>query len=229
MIGHRTSPNDSNSSRGSSSTPTGPVAVAVRRRRRQAVMVLAVMLAAAGGGIAATTAMAAGHRVPVLALAHDVPMGATVNADDLRVAHVASDPALQPISATDRSQVIGRHAAMSLSAGALLTTSMLTDSFAPGPGQALVAVPLKPGQLPARPLMPGDHVLAVAGADSSTDGTGGTAASATLEVVVADVARPTPDGTTVVDVVVASADAPGLARQAAAGHVALVLLGPSGG
>ena len=187
------------------------------------------MLAAAGGGIAATTAMAAGHRLPVLALSRDVPMGAAVTADDLRVAHVASDPALQPISANDRSQVVGRHAAMSLAAGTLLTSSMLTDSFAPGPGQALVAVPLKAGQMPARALMPGDHVLAVTGADAASEGTGGATAGATLEVVVADLARPTPDGTTVVDVVAASADAANLARQAAAGRVALVLLGPSGG
>jgi hypothetical protein len=167
--------------------------------------------------------------VPVLALAQTVPMGATLTADDLRVAHVASDPALHPIGAADRGQVIGHHAAMSLAAGTLLTPSMLTDAFAPGPDQALVAVPLKAGQLPARPLAAGDHVLAVAGADTGVDGTQASANDSALQVVVADVGRPTPEGVTVVDVVVASSDAAALARQAAAGRVALVLLGPAVG
>jgi hypothetical protein len=206
-----------------------PAQVAVRRRRRPAVMVAAVMLAAAGAGIAATTAIAAGHRVPVLALARNVPMGATLTADDLRVARVAHDPALQPIGADARAQVVGRHAATSLSAGTLLTESMLTDTFAPGPGQALVAVALKPGEMPARPLMAGDHVLAVTGVDASTDAGPSSAGGSTLPVVVADVGRETPDGTVVVDVVVASSDAASLAREAAAGRVALVLLGPAGG
>jgi hypothetical protein len=192
-------------------------------------MVAAVMLAAAGAGIAATTAVAAGHRVPVLALSRDVPLGATVTADDLRIAHVASDPALQPMGANARGQVVGRHAAMALPAGTLLTQSMLTDTFAPGPGQALVAVALKAGEMPARPLAAGDHVLAVTGVAQANGAGAPSGSGSSLPVVVADVGPATPDGTVVVDVVVASSDAASLARQAAAGSVALVLLGPAAG
>src|SRR5437763_354830 len=92
---------------------------------------------------------------------------------------------------------------------------------APGAGRppALVAVALKPGEMPARPLTAGDHVLAVTGVDASTDAGPSSASGSTLSVVVADVGRETPDGTVVVDVVVASSDAASLAREAAAGRV----------
>jgi hypothetical protein len=152
-----------------------------------------------------------------------------LTAADLRVAHVAHDPALQPIGADARGQVVGRHAATRLPAGTLLTQSMLTETFAPGPGQALVAVALKAGEMPARPLMAGDHVLAVTGVDSTGDAAASNGAGPTLPVVVADVGQQTPDGTLVVDVVVASSNAASLAREAAAGRVALVLLGPARG
>src|SRR3954447_5172723 len=118
LLRPRTSPNGT--SKATAEAPGAgrlPAQVPVRRRRRPAVLVVAVMLAAAGAGIAATTAIAAGHRVPVLALARDVPMGATLTAADLRVAHVATDPALQPIGADARGQVVGRHATTSLTAG----------------------------------------------------------------------------------------------------------------
>lgn len=229
LIKPRTSPNGVMDDAEASGAARPPAQVTVRRRRRPAVMVVAVMLAAGGAGIAATTAIAAGHRVPVLALARDVPMGATLTDGDLRIAHVANDPALQPIGAGARDQVVGRHAATALSAGTLLTQSMLTDTFAPGSGQALVAVALKPGEMPARPLLPGDHVLAVTGIDPNTDSTVANGSGASLTVVVADVGRETADGTVVVDVVVGAADAATLAREASAGRVALVLLGPAGG
>src|SRR4051794_17009108 len=99
LLRPRTSPNGRPKGTADALAGRPPAQVAVRRRRRPAVMVAAVMLAAAGAGIAATTAIAAGHRVPVLALARDVPMGAVLTADDLRVARVAHDPALQPIRA----------------------------------------------------------------------------------------------------------------------------------
>ena len=232
VFGTRTSPNGSATTQpatdGGAMKMSPPPLLPPRRRRRPAVLITAVMLAAAGGGIAATTSIAAGHRAPVLALAHDVPLGAVVTAADLTTARVASDPALHPIPASQRSTVIGQRAAVALVAGSLLTPSMLTASSVPGPGQALVAVPVKPGELPARTVVPGDHLLAVTGVDNGSGAAPNPTAAASLPVTVADVGEPSSDGTVVVDVVVAQASAVTLARQAAAGEVTLVLL-PSGG
>jgi len=233
LFGLRTSPNGSRSAApvnggDAPRPPSAPPMLPPRRRRRPAVLITALMLAAAGGGIAATTSIAAGHRAPVLALAHDVPIGAVLTAADLTTARVASDPALHPIPSSQRSWVIGQHASVTLVAGTLLTPSMLTPSSVPGPGQALVAVPVKPGELPARTVVAGDRLLAVTGVANGSGASPDPAAGSAVPVTVADVGDPGADGTVVVDVVVAQANAVMLARQAAAGQVALVLL-PSGG
>jgi hypothetical protein len=232
VFGTRTSPNGSRTATpvgdGGAKAVSAPPLLAPRRRRRPAVLITAVMLAAAGGGIAATTSIAAGHRAPVLALARDVPLGAVLTPGDLTTARVASDPALHPIPSSQRSTVLGQHAAVALVAGSLLTPSMLTASTLLGPGQALVAVPVKPGELPAREVVAGDHLLAVTGVDNGSGAAPNPTADTAIPVTVADVGQPTSDGTVVVDVVVAQANVVMLARQAAAGEVALVLL-PAGG
>lgn len=203
-------------------TPTTPAPL--RARRRPAYVALGVALAAAGGVMTATLVARTGDRVAVLAVAQNVPVGATITARDLTIAHVAADSALSPVRAGDESTVVGQVAAVGLPAGSLLVRSDLTPTALPAPGQQLVGVAVKPGQLPARPLTAGDKVLVAEtpGAFSGSGSGSTVAAVATIPATVVDVSAPESNGTVVVDLLVATAQGPQVAAIASTGHVALL-------
>jgi hypothetical protein len=221
MNGHR-----GRSSLGSPSTPAP-----LRARRRPAYIALGVALAAAGGVMTATLVARTGDRVAVLAVAQNVPVGSTITAQDLTVAHVAADSALAPVRAGDESSVVGQTAAVGLPAGSLLVRTDLTSTALPAPGQQLVGVAVKPGQLPARPLTAGDKVLvAQTPGDFSGSDSGGTTSSVpTIPATVVDVSPPESDGTVVVDLLVAGTQGPQVAAIASTGHVALLEQPANGG
>lgn len=211
--------------------PSGPAAprlVSPGRRRRPAIWALGLALVSGGGAVAAATTMAAGDRMPVLTVVRSVDAGTTITAADLGEARVAEDPQLQPIPTPQRETVIGQVAGVDLRPGTLLTRTQLTPLAIPAAGQALVGLALEPGKLPARRLQRGDRVLAVltpgdaSATPSSTGQAGADSTTRSAEVVSSGTASP--DGRIVVDVVVAEAEAAGLAADAAAGSVSLVLL-----
>jgi hypothetical protein len=211
---------------GRASRPAPPALGPPKRRRRPALWGLGLALIAGGGAAAAITVTAAGHRLPVLALVRAVSAGEPISAADLAVAHVAADPALNPVPASEEGMVTGLLAAVDLRPGTLLTREELSTVGIPTAGQALIGVSLKPGQLPARPLARGDRVLAVQTLvqTSVQDPASVKAAGAGLPAVVAEVGAAASDGTAVVDLVINQGDGPGLAQAASAGRLYLVLL-----
>lgn len=198
------------------------------RRRRPALLALGVALAAAGGLLAATLTMQAGDRVPVLAVARTIEVGSVVTANDLTEARIPADPNLDPIPAQQIDSVVGKLAAVPLRPGTLLTRTELTATAAPAAGRQLLGVLLKPGQLPARPLTPGQPVLIVA-TPGQQPATGSDRPEAqAIPATVVDVGGVTQDGSVTVDVSVDAALGPVLARQAAGGNVAVIVV-PAGG
>jgi hypothetical protein len=117
--------------------------------------------------------------------------------------------------------------------GELLTQAQVGTNDGFGPGQMLVALPLKDGQFPARGLTPGQRVLIVAtpggnsgvasgGSDTTQD------SGRQISATVAEVGQPNPaTQVTVVDVRVGSDDGPAVAALASTGNLAVVLL-PAG-
>jgi hypothetical protein len=206
-----------------------PRLASLSRRRRPAVWGLGLALVCVGAALAAVMTLAAGGRVAVLSVVRPVAAGEAVTNADLGVARVPTDPQLDPIPAAERQSVVGRLADVDLRQGTLLTRNQLTSVAIPGPGQAVVGVPLRPGQLPARPLRPGDKILVI-----ETPGPGATATSQAPSVepvrgaVVVATGPPGADGSVVVDLVVSEDDSIALAGAAAAGRLSLVLL-PRGG
>lgn len=206
------------------------------RRRRPALLALGVALAAAGGLLAATLSMQAGERAPVLAIARTVDAGSTLTAQDLTTARIGADPNLAPIPAGSLGSVVGKTAAVPLRPGSLLTRTELTAAPVPAPGRQLLGVRFKPGQLPARPLRPGQRVLLVAtGSDASSASGGQRAADGgappeaqPVPARVVDVGGVAQDGSRTVDMSVQAAMGPAVAKQAATGHVALIVV-PAGG
>jgi hypothetical protein len=206
---------------------------AVRRRRRPGLWAAGVALVAVGGLGAAALVEQAGDRVEVLAVARPVPVGQLIATGDLAVARVAADPSLRPVPASERARLVGRVAAVNLRPGTLLTAAEVTDTAVPAAGEQLVGVAVRPGQLPASGVRPGDQVLLVPvpGDQTPTGAPVGAASEPSDQPTparVAHVGAADTDGVSTVDVVVAAATGPQVAALASTGRVALVLL-PAGG
>lgn len=98
-------------------------------------------------------------REEVLAVAHPVPAGTVIAADDLKVAAVAG--VTSTISSDDAASVIGSTAAVGLVEGQILTPDMVTSKPLPGPGERMVGLQLDATRAPTG-LRPGDAVLVLA-------------------------------------------------------------------
>lgn len=217
-----------------------------RRRPALAVGSLALVIAC----VAAFTGLyaRAGDLVSVIAVAHTVPQGATVTANDLTVVRMSATTGVASIRASDAAEVVGRRAAEQLEPGTLLATDELVTRFAPPSGKSIVGVAVKTGQIPASGVSPGETVdVIVTGLpeDSSAVASGqpdGDAATPTIDgesissgtvivpgATVVEVA-PSPDssdsGTTVVSLLIRSSLAPLVASASVAGQAALVIVTP---
>jgi hypothetical protein len=209
----------------------GPIRVgqlrALPRRRRPGMMALAVALVGAGilGGAALYRDV--NHQVPVLLVTASVPVGSVLTSADLTTTSVATGPGVKVIPARQESQVVGLVAATNLQPGTLLAATDVTTSLPPAAGQVLVPMAVKPSELPASGLAPGDHLLIVSA--PGAQGTSSSAASATTParsitgVVEAVTGGPDSDGLDVVDVLVTAAQGPVLARETATGDIALIV------
>jgi len=207
--------------------PAAPLGRLPRRRRvgMQAIGVVLVCVAAAGAYLLYS---GSGVTHPYLAVVHNVAYGATISAEDLTVIDVNPAAGLQPIPAAQRDTVIGKHAAVDLVAGTLLTPAELTTQTVPAPGQQLVGIELRAGQLPARSLKTGDAVLLVVVPATSVGAVPDAqptplSSPPTIPATVVAEAAPDTTGNVRVDVAVAQSDGPTVAAMAAAGRIVLVV------
>jgi len=212
--------------------PSTPVVkAALPRRRRPGLIAAGVVIVVLGFLGAYTYATAAGDNRPVLAVATTVTVGQQITASDLKVVQVNAGSGLAPIRADQRGTVVGKRAKVELVAGTLLTAGQLTDEAAPGAGQQLIGLELKPSQLPSRTLRPGEPVQLVITSDprNVTLDTKGAQSQAlptppTFPATVAGVGQAATDGQVVIDVLVAAANGPGLLERASQDRVAIALV-----
>ncbi|WP_369362627.1 SAF domain-containing protein [Streptomyces sp. CG4] len=196
------------------------------------MIALSLALIAAGGAGVAVLLVQVGNRTDVVTVVRDVQVGQVLTENDLGKASVALDPTVKAVRGTDLKSVVGKRAAVELKPGSLLATSQVTKDSLVKAGEQLVPIGLKPEQVPATTLMPGQKVeLVHVPAQGATDNTGKTS-SATPEtidgrVVKASDAAPG-TGIVVVDVATSSADGPTAAAWVSAGTLRLVLAAPDG-
>jgi len=191
------------------------------------VLALAVVLVGLGALVNAV-AVGQGGRVPVLAVARPVPVGQQVTEADVMVVQLATTPGLGTVPAGRRAEVVGRYAAVGLRPGSLFTPDAVSDQRAPTAGQAVLAVAVKTGLVPARGLVPGDRVLLVpVNGDRADQPAAAGAGSGPVRATVVEVGQPDDNGAWAVDVAVEEPVVAGLADAAASGRLALVLL-PAG-
>ena len=142
-----------------------------RRRRDLPYLVLGVALVVAGALGAMLLSTRGAQRVDVVALARDVALGQPLAATDLRVEQVLAGSGVPVVEASDVASVVGRPAAVPLTAGHLLAPGDVGVPAWPPSGQVLMAVAVAPGAYPPE-LAAGMHVLVVAGpADVAAAGT----------------------------------------------------------
>ncbi|WP_341477250.1 SAF domain-containing protein, partial [Frankia canadensis] len=177
-------------------------------------------------------------RREVLVVTRPVQVGQLVTAGDVRVVSVVVEPAVEVVPVGSAGQVVGRPAAVPLSAGSLLSRSSVGRRSLPA-GMRLVGASLKPGSYPPG-VSAGDQVMVLLTGDTArpaaVDGSGASvqgavevpsvARSSSVEgVLVSAEPGPAGSGGLVVSVQVGADDAEPVARAAAAGQVALVLRG----
>ncbi|MFF1560963.1 SAF domain-containing protein [Streptomyces sp. NPDC058279] len=218
---------------GGSGQPGKPAAaprVVRQRRRRPGLIALSVALIAAGGLSGALLFTASGQRSAVLVVIRNVPVGTAITDADLASASLALDPTVKAVPVARRADIVGKRAAVALTAGALLSPAQVTTTSLVKAGEQLVGVALKPSQLPASRLNPGQKVLIVSTPDPVQAAAAGAKAGEpvgapkTLAATVVAVGEAAPStGVVTVDVAVPSADGPTLAARAATGAVALIV------
>jgi hypothetical protein len=193
-------------------------------------VLLAVLVVVLGGLVSMWAVSSYAHRDRVLVISQNVPVGSTITMDDLVGADLSVDPLVAAFTVDQQGEVIGKVALVDLAKGTLVNPSQIGQSQVLIAGQVLVPLQLKPGQLPAVGLSPGERVLLVA---TPVDTAAAAAAGAPADPVPASVAESgVPDaatGVTVVDVRVPQDAGVSLARMAASGNVTVVVLSPGGG
>ncbi|MDG4784943.1 SAF domain-containing protein [Micromonospora sp. WMMD1102] len=158
---------------------------------------------------------------PYLAIARDVPVGGQITAADLATVHLNPDPGIAGVSTDRVESVVGKYASVALLSGTLLNANALVDKPFPAPGEQVVGISLKAGQMPSAPLRPGANVLLVSTEEATQDKP--TTAAPTIRATVVHVIAGARDGTATVSVAVRESDGPVVARLAAQGRLVLTM------
>ncbi len=207
-----------------STVGTEQLAPPPKLRRRPALIaasVAAICLGALASLYAYTSSSSARD---VLAVRNTIQRGSAISADDLMVVRIGVDPALKALPADQASTVVGKHAALDLAAGGVVTAEQVTDASVPPKGQSVVGISLTAALLPANELRVGDAVRVVTTPGPQADAATSTATTTTpVDATVVGVTPDQTSGNTVVNVQVPYGDAAKVASLAATGKVALVL------
>jgi hypothetical protein len=200
------------------------------RERKPAMAALAVLLIVGGALVSAYLVTVSGQRVPVIRIARPVAAGQRVPLAALEETRISATGGLDTIPWKDRGRVAQTYATVNLVPGALLTNGMIGTDAAIAKGTVVVGLALKPGQLPAGGLRPGDRVAlyAVAGENGQNGGTAGAVLAPAATVF--DVVRPgrsdVESDQVQVSVAVPTGQAAAVTQAASAGAVAVVVLAP---
>jgi hypothetical protein len=202
-----------------SGVAAGQIAPPPKMRRRPALIALSVVLVCVGALVSAFAFQSMSNSQEVLTVRETIHRGQVIDADDLVVVRIGTDPALQAVPASSAEAVVGRYAALDIVAGGVVTAEQVTDAAVPSEGNSVVGVSVTAAMLPAGQVRSGDDVRIV----STTAGGGDAAEPETVEGVVVGVTTDTVTGNTLVNVQVSASDAPQVASASAEGSAAIVV------
>jgi hypothetical protein len=194
---------------------------------------LAILLIVAGALTAGYVAQRMGSTHDFLGVARAVGKGGQITNEDLMIIRVNEAIGLKPIAASRANTVIGKHAVMALVPGTLLTMEQVTDLPIPAPGHQLIGLGLEEDQMPSSRVDVGVSVLLVVVPPKNQvilpDKEGTTPSDLvpprTFNATVIDLKPGTKQGFMLVNVEVATADAPTVAALAAEDRIVIALAG----
>ncbi|MFF0706350.1 SAF domain-containing protein [Streptomyces tendae] len=194
------------------------------------MIALSLALIAAGGTGVAVLLLQVGDRTDVVTVVRDVQVGQVLTEQDLGKASVALDPAVKAVRADDVDSVVGQRAAVELKPGSLLVPAQVTRDSLVKAGEQLVPIGLKPEQVPATALVPGQRVQLVHVPGQGAAETGEVPADNSPQSIVGRVVKASKaapgTGVVVVDVATTADDGPTAAAWVSAEALRLVLDSP---
>lgn len=195
------------------------------RQKHSGYVALAVVLIVGLAALGAYFYTQAGKKVPVVLVVHDIAAGHPIGRSDLSTVDVAG--AVTAIGGANMNSVVGQTAAVPLLANTLLQRSMVSSAPALSAGQARVGIRVKPGQIPADGLNPGDtvEILQLPGKDPTAGASAAAVVLAEGAPVFSSAADSSQTGGSLLTVVVPTSRAAGIAAASNAGLIALVAVG----
>jgi hypothetical protein len=210
-------------------TPVAALSLLRAGRRQSWLLVTGLLAMVVCAGVFVLVYVGADARVPVLAAQRPLAAGQAITTGDLRVVRIVPAPGVGLVPAARVGQVVGRSVAVPVPEGGLLSEAHLGPPVWPAAGQAVAALPVKPGRLPAG-VAAGSRVLVVVVASDPLAPPAGAPAgpearpAAPVPATVMHVAQGV-DGTGIAVVTLLLAHADAVRVAAAAGDLALVLAG----
>jgi hypothetical protein len=167
----------------------------------------------------------AGKKQPVVVVVNNIPAGHIIQRSDLSTVDVAG--AVTAVGGAGLDSVIGETAVVELLPRTLLQRAMVTSAPTLHRDQAQVGVAVRPGQIPAAGLRPGDTVdiLQLPPKDTASRGSAKAVVLAAAARVYDTAIDPSQSGGTLLTVLVAKSAATGIASASNAGLIALVRVG----
>lgn len=192
------------------------------RERKPALAALAVLLILGGALGSATLVLRSGKTTSVIVLAKDVPAGAKLTTEDFREAEVSNaDSGVTTVAWAQRTTVADYYAKVSLVAGSLLVSDMVSGQGAGGAGTLTIGVSLAAGDMPGG-LVEGDRIRLYS-TDPAMPAAQRILATATVTSLSSSTSSSTSDAS-VLTVIVDEDVAPLVLAQAKASTIAAALL-----
>jgi hypothetical protein len=117
-------------------------------RRRVRIAVGALLAAVAlGGNLLVYSSL--DHKTEVLQVVRDVPAGDLVTADDLRIVEVDVDASVPTVAPDAIASVVNRYARVHIASGTLMVDVLVQPTPLVALGQGVVAVEIRPTQVPS--------------------------------------------------------------------------------
>lgn len=203
------------------SEPAVPPPPRIPGRRNPKWIALGVVALCLGALLSYAVYARVATETSVVTMTQTVYRGEAIGEDDLGRVVIQGDSFPQAVPATELATLIGKRAAFDLPEGAVVSSGSVTDADLPRAGQAVVGLELASGRAPVDLLLPASPIRLVAlPAPNAT--TGDTLAGKTFVARVIE-QSPAADGTsTLVNVEVASGQAPTIAVLAAQDRLAVI-------
>jgi SAF domain len=219
-----TSPRNARKHRAASGTGSSVTAQPPRMpgRRNPKWIALGIVALCLGGLLSYMIYARVASETAVVAAAHTVYRGETIEQGDLTTIRVRGGSLPQTVPATRLADLVGKRAAYDLIEGSVIPSSAVVEEATPAEGRAIVGLKLAPGRAPGNLLLPSSVVRLIA-LPAAADGS--TTDKLTGSIFVGRVIDQSPaaDGTSIlVNVDVEVGAAPTIATLGAQDRIAIV-------